>query len=232
MWGSDAHPSIGRELGGGRPARQMPGHPRRGELKAALTLPSAAHCLFLLLSAGLEHFIHWSPILLCRRAVIRAARASSCLHTYAQRTSSPADPDSPTGDPLPPPSFPFPAHPWISSPALPLTAARGSRVPEPGPALGTFTRDEAAQGWENEGQLLGGWIHAIATPPYLPLSFPLAGGHSGGELDSARNECMGRTQRCQRGSSLLSPHAGLPSATTATGSWESGCRWTHVATAP
>lgn len=56
-----AHTSMGRKLRGGQPARQTPSHPSHGELKEALTLPSAAHCLFLLLSAGLERFIHWSP---------------------------------------------------------------------------------------------------------------------------------------------------------------------------
>lgn len=35
--------------------------PSHGELKAALTRPSAALCLFLLLSAGLECFIHRLP---------------------------------------------------------------------------------------------------------------------------------------------------------------------------
>lgn len=129
----------------------------------------------------------------CRRAVIRAARASSCLHICARRASSPADPDSLSDDPLPLPSFSFPVHPWISSPALPLTAARGSRVPEPGLVLGTLTRDEARQGWENKGQLLDGWIHATTTPLYPPLSFTLAGGCSGRETDSARNEGTGTT---------------------------------------
>lgn len=127
-----------------------------------------------------------------------AACASSCLRAHARTAPSPADPDSPSNDLLPLPSFPFPfpfpAHPWISSPALPLTAARGSRALEPGLALGTFTRDEAAQGWGDKGQLLGGWIHATATPPYPPLSFTLAGRRSSGELDGARNECTGRTQ--------------------------------------
>lgn len=99
----------------------------------------------------------------CRRAVIRTARASSCLHICVRRASSPADPDSLSDDPLPLPSFSFPVHPWISSPALPLTAARGSRVPEPGLFLGTLTRDEATQGWENKGQL---WM-AGSMPPQL-----------------------------------------------------------------
>lgn len=56
-----AHPSTGIKLGDGQPARQTPSRPSYGELKAALTLPSAARCLFLLLSAGSEHFIHQSP---------------------------------------------------------------------------------------------------------------------------------------------------------------------------
>lgn len=73
-------------------AGQTPSHE---ESKAALTLSSAACCLFLLLSAGLERFIHRPPasILLCRRAVIRTARASSCLCAHAWRASSPADPE-------------------------------------------------------------------------------------------------------------------------------------------
>lgn len=54
-----AHPSAGRKLKGGQPARQTPSCPSHGELKAALTLSWAAHCLFL--SSGSECFIHQSP---------------------------------------------------------------------------------------------------------------------------------------------------------------------------
>lgn len=104
----------------------------------------------------------------CRRAVIRAARASSCLHICARRASSPSDPDSLSDDPLPLPSFSFPVHPWISSPALPLTAARGSRVPEPGLVLGTFTRDEGTQGWENKDSF---WMAGSPPQPFCALLF-------------------------------------------------------------
>lgn len=63
-------------------------------------------------------------------------------------------------------------------------------MPEPGLFLGTLTRDEATKGWENKGQLLDGWIHATTAPLYPLLSFTLGGG----EMDSARNEGMGKTQ--------------------------------------
>lgn len=104
-------------------------------------------------------------------------------------------------------------------------------MPEPGLVTGTFTKDERTQGWENKGQLLDGWVTttALLCPP---LSFPLAGGCSSREMDSARNEGTGRTQRCQCGLSFLSLHAGLPSSPTATGGQGSGCTWTRTATAP
>lgn len=127
--------------------------PRESKGSFSSPLGSSLPLFFSLLG---QSFPFISCLAHCRRAVIRAARASFCLHICVQRASSPADPDSLSDDPLPLPSFFFPVPPWISSPALPLTAARGSRVPEPGLVLGTFTRDEARQGWENKGQLLDG----------------------------------------------------------------------------
>lgn len=168
-----AHPSMGRKLKGQQPSGH--GCPSQGESKLSLRqFPASFFSLLGWSFSFINHLPH------CRRVVIRAARASSCLHICARRASSPADPDSLSDHPLPLPSFSFPVHPWISSPALPLTAARGSRVPELGLVLGTLTKDGATQGWENKGQLLDGWIHATTAPLYPPLSFTLPGGEMQG----------------------------------------------------
>lgn len=136
---------LGRKLGGGQSAMG----------KAALAIPSGP--LPPLCWVGAFH-----PRVVC--PLLCSVAGLSLAPPPAWMASFPADPFSPCDHPLllPSFSFPFPAHPWISSPAFPLSA--GDRARSSPWNVHQGQRSAGA----GEQQAPSGWLDPLHHNPSVP----------------------------------------------------------------